>query len=181
MKKNKTQNNSGFSILEVSIVLGVISIGLLGVFSLVMQNIQVQRTSKNMLVASMLAQEGLELTRNLRDTNWVLDSENWDENIYDNEHFIIDYTGSMTSIIDSTPNDITDNIGAKLYLTSQKFYTHDSGGNTATQYYRLITVISGDKNGDGDIDNYQIKSHVQWKEKQGLKNYIAITELYDWR
>ena len=61
----------GFSLLEVVIATTVISVGLVGILGLVIQNIAIQQTYKNTLVASMLAQEGLELARNIRDKNWL--------------------------------------------------------------------------------------------------------------
>jgi len=178
MQKNKL-NNKGFSILEASVVMGVVSIGLLGVFSLILQNIQVQKVNKNMLVASMLAQEGLELIRNIRDDNWITTGNDWDLDIagWNNNDFTVDYTMALTNA-----NGIGD-VLAKLYKNSaNNFYTHASVGNTKTMYSRLIIVdgIDASVPADGVIDYYKVKSHVQWKEKV-LKDYIAETYLYNWR
>jgi len=62
----KKFNCAGFSILEATLALGVVSIGLLGVFSLSLQTARAQYINKSYLAASMLAQEGLELVRNVR-------------------------------------------------------------------------------------------------------------------
>ncbi|MCK5319886.1 hypothetical protein KAJ61_00670 [Candidatus Parcubacteria bacterium] len=174
-------NNKGFSILEASVVMGVVSIGLLGVFSLVLQNIQVQKVNKNMLVASMLAQEGLELVRNIRDDNWIaIPVVDWDLDIagWANNDFAIDYTMALINA-----NGIGD-VLARLYKNSvNNFYTHTADGNTATQYYRLIIVdgIDASSPADGITDYYKIKSHIQWNENNVLKDYIAETHLYNWR
>ncbi len=189
----KLFNNKGFSILEASIVMGVVSIGLLGVFSLVLQNIQAQKVNKNMLVASMLAQEGLELVRNIRDDNWVASpAVAWDLDItgWNNDDFTVDYEMVFVDIDNGNDlDDITEELPTKLYFTNggafDNFYTHDStGGNKATMYSRLITVddIDASTVADGVIDYYKVKSHVQWKDSKGvLKNYIAETHLYNWR
>ena len=182
-------NNKGFSILEASIVMGVVSIGLLGVFSLILQNIQVQKVNKNMLVASMLAQEGLELVRNIRDDNWIASpAVAWDLNIagWGNNDFTVDYTMALANANDSdNDGDIMEEANTKLYKNSaNNFYTHTAAGNTATQYYRLITVddIDASSPADGIDDYYKVKSHVQWKDSKGaLKDYIAETYLYNWR
>ena len=181
-------NNKGFSILEASIVMGVVSIGLLGIFSLVLQNIQVQKVNKNMLVASMLAQEGLDLVRNIRDDNWIASPQvDWDLDIagWNNNDFTVDYTMALADADDSdNDNDITEEASTALYKDSaNSFYTHTSVGNTATQFFRLIIADGIDASSpvDGVIDYYKVKSHVQWNEKGVLKDYIAETYLYNWR
>lgn len=175
----KIKNNNGFSIIEASIVLAVVSIGLLGVFSLVTQNITVQRVNRNMLVASMLAQEGIELVRSVRDNNWLDATALWDEDIagYAGNDFIIDNTEILGDITITDVNGINN---AKLYLQAgTNFYTHDSGGgNTPTPYSRLITVTP-DPN--APVDYYIIKSDVQWLENGVPKDYVAETYLYNWR
>ena len=182
-------NNNGFSIIEVSVALGVISIGILGVFSLVLQSIQAQNASKSVLVASMLAQEGIELVRNMRDENWISNPVvAWDLDIngYTNDDFTIDY---MINLADVDNGNLVDNIieenGTKLYFTDgSNFYTHDSTApNKPTMYSRLITAkeIDASSPPDGVTDYYAVSSHVQWLEKDVLKNYIAETRLYNWR
>ncbi|MCK4539938.1 prepilin-type N-terminal cleavage/methylation domain-containing protein [Candidatus Parcubacteria bacterium] len=181
MQKNKI-NNKGFSLLEASIVMGVVSIGVLGVFSLVLQNIQAQKVSKNILVASMLAQEGLELARNIRDDNWIANPVvDWDSYIkgWADDDFSVDYTMTFKDA-----NGIGD-AKAELYKDSaNNFYTHTTtGGNTKTMYSRLIDVTGVDASDpfDGIIDYYKVKSHVQWRDGDVLKDYIAETYLYNWR
>ena len=183
-------NNKGFSILEASVVMGVVRIGLLGIFSLVLQNIQVQKVNKNMLVASMLAQEGLELVRNIRDDNWIASPVvDWDLDIagWVNNDFAVDYTMSMTEVDDiNVAGNIVEATGAKLYFVNvSNYYTHDPDGGTnkATAFSRLITATAVDASSpaDGITDYYKIKSHIQWNENNVLKDYIAETHLYNWR
>ena len=180
----KLFNNKGFSILEASVVMAVVSIGVLGVFSLVLQNIKVQKTNKNMLVASMLAQEGLELVRNIRDDNWIASPQvAWDLDIAG--WGSIDYMMDLRVADDSDGDGyIIEEANTRLFKDSaNNFYTHKALGNTATQYYRLITVDGVDASTilDGIVDYYKVKSHVQWNENGNLKNYIAETCLYNWR
>ena len=60
----------GFSLIEILVVFFIVSVSLLGVLSLLIQNIQVQSINKNNLIASSLSQEGVELIRQVRDSNW---------------------------------------------------------------------------------------------------------------
>jgi prepilin-type N-terminal cleavage/methylation domain-containing protein len=68
------KNKKAFTLLEIIIVIYIISLGLVGVMSLFLQTIKVQNINKNKLIASQLAQEGIETIRNIRDENWILGS-----------------------------------------------------------------------------------------------------------
>lgn len=66
----------GFTVLEVLVAIFVITVGVLAAFNAV-QNISASfRTNASRLTATYLAQEGVELIRNKRDTNW-LDGSAW--------------------------------------------------------------------------------------------------------
>ena len=167
------RNRKGFTILEVIVALGIAMLGLLGVVSLVIQNMQVQVFNKYYLTASMLAQEGLELVRNIRDENWLNFGANWDDDIKTGDGtFVIDYSGR--SSIDYGPNNIDDN-GARLYLDGNGYYAHGSSGIMPTPFSRLITVMS-----DG-TDKLDVVVIVQWKEHGRTHQYVAETFLYNWR
>src|SRR3989344_5121402 len=62
---------TGFTLLETVVALGVLVTGIASVFSLSLQAIANASVSKNKLVAINLAQEGIELVRQIRDTNEI--------------------------------------------------------------------------------------------------------------
>lgn len=92
------KNQHGQSLIELSVAIGIISIALLAVISLVLMSLVTQRRSGNYYIAINLAREAVEVARNIRDTNWLiieqeeyLDSigagefdpnPNWDDNLY---------------------------------------------------------------------------------------------------
>lgn len=63
------QTKKGFSIGEVLLSMFVLVIGIMGVMELSTKNIRVLADSRDIIVASQFAQEGVELSRNLRDNN----------------------------------------------------------------------------------------------------------------
>ena len=66
LNKIKTK---GFTILEVLVAIFVITIGVISAFNVV-QNINIfSRVNSSRLTATYLAQEGVELIRNRRDSN----------------------------------------------------------------------------------------------------------------
>jgi len=78
--KYTIENKKAFSLLEIIIAMFIISMGVIGVMSLIVSNINLGLFSKNKLIAMNLAQEGIELVRNIRDENW-LDGDNWQDGI----------------------------------------------------------------------------------------------------
>ena len=174
------QNYSeGFSIMEIIVVIFIISLGLVGVLSLIMQNIRVEQVNKNMLIASQLAQEGLELVRNKRDTNW-LNGDDWetgdganpDTDIIQDGDYAIDYTGQILDVDDIEDPD------AKLYEVAGNFLRHyiaPPDDSSFTGFFRMITA-------DTDTSNASttFQCLVQWENRGTTYQYMTETVLYDW-
>lgn len=64
-------NQRGQTLIEVITALAVISVGLVGVLSLATSNVRNQGIGLSRLFANNLAREGVEIVRNIRDTNWL--------------------------------------------------------------------------------------------------------------
>ena len=165
-------HQKGFSILETIIVIGIIAIGLVGVVSLVVQNIQVQYINRDILIASQLAQEGLELARNIRDKNW-LDIANLPWTFQD-----IAEQNSIKIFIILSDQSTVDVIGiddaqAKL-LNNNGYYNYQSGSETI---FRRIIKTDNNYSASSTV----VSCIVQWTEKGQTQQYIADTILSDWR
>jgi len=72
---------TGFTILEVMVAIFVITVGVISVFNVVQNVTMFSRVNSSRLTATYLAQEGIELVRNQRDTNWLLEPGSWNDNI----------------------------------------------------------------------------------------------------
>ena len=110
----------GFSIIEVLFALSILAIGVVGLSSLLIQNIQIQNYTKNKLIASMLAQEGVELLRNIRDQNWIDDNDWREGTVSGGADDILQVANGNNYIIQEIGIDGSVNIinasGAKLYI-----------------------------------------------------------------
>lgn len=78
----KIVNKKGQGILEVVFSISVVTIGLISIVSLVLFNINVQNYNHNILIASNLAREGIEIVRNVRDSNWLDPAKEWDDSLF---------------------------------------------------------------------------------------------------
>jgi len=84
--------------MEVVISIFIFSIGLVATGSLIVSSLNVNMMSRDRIIALNLAREGIEAVRNMRDTNWLINSSNlracwnfWDDTNED---------GSITSADD---------------------------------------------------------------------------------
>ncbi len=168
--------------MELTVVITIIIFGLLGVSSLVIQNLQAQSVNKEYLIASMLAQEGLELVRNQRDNNWLRQAD-WKGaaspgiDIVQDQTYIIDYRGFTEAEDDPDLIDLGSD-ATKLYQDPNGYYTtdSDSGNNPDTAYYRIIHITE-----DPDDNFIGASSTVMWENRGNIRTYQVDTIFYDWR
>lgn len=163
MKIINKYNKRGFTLVEIIAVLFVVVVGLMGVLSLIVQNIQSQSLNKNNLTAYQLAQEGMELVRKVRDSNWR-NSNVWDKDLVAGSYYM-DYS-------DSTPHILSASTEGDLYKNSSGFYVH--GGATETPFNRTIEIALI------DADSMRVYIHITWSDHGRVFNYDLETILYDW-
>ena len=148
--KNEAPYQSGQSLIEAIIAIGIIVVGLFSIWALFMSNNFSEQESETRILASNLAREGIEAVKNIRDTDWLKRDENiqnasnavwlWDQNTSSTELtynygivqnlFVNDYV-----YIASTSGE-TDSAN-KLYLRSDGFYDHNPTGSS-TPYSRVL-------------------------------------------
>ena len=75
-----TFHEKGFTLLESLVAVAILTVGISTAALLVVQSIQVGGKIQKRIVAAHLAQEGIEVIRNIRDSNW-LSGSNWIANI----------------------------------------------------------------------------------------------------
>ncbi|MFA6514629.1 MAG: type II secretion system protein [Patescibacteria group bacterium] len=166
MKIKKIQNKPGFTLIEIIAVLFIVSLGLVGVLSLIIQNIQGQNLNKNNIIAYQLAQEGVEFVRKVRDTNWNNNDPVWDNYLAPGSYYM-DY-------LDETPNLLTVDSQGDLYKDIDGFYVH-GGGVTQTNFNRIIEITS--------TSTYSIVIHsrVSWMDHKQNYEYDLAATLFNWK
>ena len=168
------QQSKGFSVIEVMVAVSIISMSVLGIFSLLVYNQKAYLSTKNQFIAAMLSQEGAELVRNVRDSNW-LDGLAFNDGIP--AAFRID---TQSGIKESITQVASINEPAAKLLQLDGVYRHDSG--TPTAFARLITAENiYEPPIDAAVDGLKITSLVQWTERGTPRQRQTVVLLYDWR
>ncbi len=160
LKTNNSQK--GFTLVELMITIFVIAVGLIGIMTLIQDTLRSAAYIRLHLTSSYLAQEGIELTRNVRDNNWI-NQKDWDAGL---KHC------STGCVIGYNDDSLSPYNGQFLLVDSDYFYNHDSGDQS--NFKRIITV--NDEN-----DYLEIISRVSWGYRGEELFVEAVDHLYNWR
>lgn len=136
----KLQAYRGFSFIEVMLSVFLLSIGMGAAISLIGAGLKESIDSRNQLIASLLTQEGVELVRNIRDTNWVTPGN-------------VSFSGfpaadpAICRVDPRSIDDLSQCVGQSKVLKydgTLRLYNHTTGTNT--RFLRQITISnSGNK------------------------------------
>ena len=174
MKFKYRQNLPAFSLLEIIVVLMIISVGLLGVLNLMVSSSRAQNSNRETLIAYNLAQEALELVRNVRDTNWR-EGAAWNLNITGSpsgEKYKVDFRHFQPVPI----NNIKEATLQMSSSSNQWFYIHDASSSDSI-FRRMITITADDASSSSST----VSCLVEWNDRGDTRRFELQTELYDWR
>ena len=165
-----------FTLIELVVSIFIILLTLGGVFSLLVQTIRATSDLPDQLIANYLAQEGIEIVRNIRDANWI-EGQEWDAGLTGCNS---NCTGCDCSdgcagsyynmTLDGYPN-------VPLHLDGNGYYAQTTIGEE-TPFKRRI-VINPETDSDGN-DYLQVRVFVCWQRRG--KNYQTELDenLYNW-
>ncbi len=164
----------GFTFIELLIVVAIILIAFVGVFILLNKVIYVSKVSVHKLTASMLAQEGIEITRNIRETNWVQEKA-WNEGLSSG-----DYIAQYDSLSLQSFEDKFLILNPRVVLYGYDEELDSELGIVESLFKRRIT-ISDNPDGDPQTEDIAIVSEVTWDERGRPQSILLEDRLYDWR
>ncbi len=181
MKKRETK---GFTLVETMIAITILATAIVGPFQVAQGVLASSYTARDQLIASSLAQEGIEYVRYLRDSNFLntlhggsttwlagLDGSSGSPNCY--------YQSSTKSCtIDPSTQTVAQCTGltcaeAPLYLNSANRYTQSATGNTQTRFTRKVQLVS--VNGH----ETQVIVTVSWTG-HGSYSVVLVDNLENW-
>jgi len=154
----------GFTLIGVITTLFIVTIGLVGVISLANMSLKSATTSKMRLIAAGLAQEGIEVIRDIRRAN--SDATGWSNwyNAIVNDNYLVQYDKDyLISFSDTT----------LLKIDAQGFYQYDSGNDSP--FYRRINFNKISSN------ELQLTVEIKWYLR-GQWSYLTVEDrLWDWK
>jgi hypothetical protein len=116
---------------------------------------------KDQQIAALLAQEGTELVRNLRDNSWARGEKTFESfPLLSRSSCLVDLETTAISACKINSN----NIGRRMFLDGNDFYRHNYVVGTPTKFYRKIGIAyDGSDRDDENTKMAVITSMVIWK------------------
>ncbi|MDF1496587.1 MAG: hypothetical protein P1P90_00825 [Patescibacteria group bacterium] len=187
----------GQTIMEMLIVFFIISLGLYGAVTLVFSNVVLQEQDADHITAMNLAREALEITQNIRDTNWLTNVD-FDTGLGTDTGTdctaVPNWEGTSFPAFDFSVDAIS---SAGINKNPAGMFTNQSG--TSTAFARLVTfapicadpadrsltqVPAGCACAGGTYTEkigIRAKADISWLRKGKTHSLTIYTDLYDWR
>ena len=139
--------NKGFTLIEVAIAIFILVVAIIGIYSSFSTLVTLTTGAFSRFTAFYLAQEGIEIVRNMRDNNWNQGNE-WDYGLLDCEYGCeADYrTGTLMDPVSGLA--AFSGNGNYLNINNDNgFYSYENIGNfSPTKFKRKITIVPQGEN-----------------------------------
>ncbi len=177
--------SKSFTLLEVILAITILTIAVGGIFALVSQTIASVSVTQSRLIASYFVQEGVEIVKNIRDTNW-LKLQPWNQGLEEGDWEGDYQTGSPPDYLSLTPCFFPCQYEDLHFLgiDNQSFYSYNYPPENKTIFKRKITISDGEDLNDppdGEMDRLKISVEVFWKDRGKIYSIAAQEYLYNWK
>ena len=138
---------NGFTIVETLVAIAILMIAIAGPLVVASKGLNSALASKDQMIASYLAQESMEVIKNMRDNN-LKSGGGWLDNL--NTSNVCNNTAVNGYLCDASAianNPIISQTDHKLYYNANTGYSHDSSAGSATifsRYFYFQSVNSGE-------------------------------------
>lgn len=166
LKRSIFSDNRGTTLVEALVSVLIFSLGIIPSFVVINLANSLASSIKNNLIAANLAQEGIEVVRAIRDTNWFLDNS-FDLGLADGTYRA---EWNSTSLLPESGNPV-------LRVDTGGLYNYSTG--IQTLFRRKVTIT----NMDPVNCNCQLRvvSEVTWPEKGRTETIRVELHLFDWQ
>ena len=172
MNHNKKINNiqcndfkkiTGFTLVESLVAISILLVSVLSGFILVTRILAQVNVIQDRLTASHLAQEGIELVRQIRDTNFI-QQRLWNNGLVLGEHLVSAAQPLQLLPISNNP--------FLTYNNSTGIFGYGAGEITNFRRRIIITQISGQQ--------IRVQSIVSWQIRGRQSSVTVETNLFNW-
>jgi len=163
--RDKSQN--GQLLVELMVAMSLMMIGLLGIFAVLSQSLGLSRVAANQYIAANLAAEGIEVTKNILDKNFI-NGDQWNLGFQGNGDYAVEF--DSTSLIGDE-----NTINSPLrYDETTRTYNYSVGRRT--NFVRKIII---ENVGPTEI---KVTSKVEWKDRGGIDFEMEVEDRFrSWR
>ena len=162
--QDRFRANGGYILIESIIAITIVTVGLLGIFSLLSRSLSLNRVVADRFVASYLAAEGVEIAKNVVDDN-ILAGKPWNDGLSAGS-YEADYRDSSLRSVSGDALRLDPDTGAYGYSEPKP-----------TPFHRVITAAPS-----ADGEGLSVGSRVDWTTRGGGKFSIYLEEhLMHWR
>lgn len=175
MNEKSFQKFRAFTLIEVVIGVTIMSIVIVAVAGLVLSTLAANRRNIQSVQAVYLAEDGVEIMRYIRDSNW-LQNYSWDggEKIWSGNFGLDDFDDKKTLYLKETPK-----CPPCWGFSQDPELITLSGG---VQYERSIAVKRViDEDGAKNDGIYELLVRIQWEDKGKERSYVLSTYLSNWK
>lgn len=173
----------GFTLVETLVAITVVVTAMVGPLYAVQQSLNASRTAREQLIASSLAQEGVEYVRGIRDSNYLytlrtgavrswlygLNGTGGSVNCV-TATCVIDPTRDMQSAVTRMASP------SPLYLSSENLYTQVAVVPTPTKYTRTVQLAPV----TGSVTEMTLTVIVTWTAKNQTRTVTITERLHNW-
>ncbi|MEK7078247.1 MAG: prepilin-type N-terminal cleavage/methylation domain-containing protein [Patescibacteria group bacterium] len=173
-------HDQGFTLIEAIVAIGVISVGFVGALVILSKSASQAGFLRERIIASHLAAEGIEVIKNIRDTNWLVNRD-WKAGLADTPNAIVSYnSGSVIIEADSSRWCLSYGLDNGFYK-----YKHSYPCNTIFKRHIVLTTKTMEaypwETDPEKLKYLEIQSIVTWQEKGQIKTIQVIDNLYNWK
>ena len=162
-----TRTSSGQLIIESIVAVTILVVAIFGIFALVSRSLSLFRVVSDRYTATYLAGEGIEIVKNIVDTN-INTCRAWNTGLTDGA-YLADYNDLVLTAKSSNnePLLISDETG---------LYSYDAG--TPTRFYRDITLESKGE----EAQELIVRSNVSWTGRGNSQSETRLEDhFFNWR
>ena len=163
--------NKGFSLIEVITSIFILTVGVGGAFSLIYQTLSAVYSVRSELTDSFLAQEGIEVVKNLRDNAWLesraATSTSWLSNLSEvGGDYELDYSTQYLSQADNSTYMKIDSSGLMNYSSGDltTFIRSVSLSNVSTSTVNVVITVEWQAGGKSHTLEI-VEDITNWYEK----------------
>jgi len=193
MKKESSQFKKGFTLVETLVATIILAISITALMNVVARGVFNSGYVKNKAIAISLAQEGVELVRNIQDSSLLAGvgagsqtSEVFTGTLFSSCYGIDCYIDATQSPLNPQTctggNDIDDidSLCPVLRISPDGYFNYTTGDSNNPLDARFVRTISVIQNTNSDIPSARVEVKVEWLQGGAVRSVVYETDIFLW-